>query len=1178
MADGEKKDLDLSQAIERGTQRTTLRDLEKKGVQNVKILDEKALEELVSKAVDRVVNTQTAEQREKVLADSRKELDRLMKEHKAARSRAQLLETDKNELIEQLEAMQKELSLQSELEEENLQKKFAEGTASMQAQVEEVRAQQKAERERVERELAQEQSKLREADQARKDAVAQILQLQRDGEVAAQEIRNLRTELVRQRAELVRLQEGKKEGDLQVDALKAAEHARWMLEGQLADAKRELEAAVAEAKAARAEGRKAGAELERLQKQLEGEMARAEAFRAKAAEVGQLKAETERLQALAAQESQRADGFRAELERAVQAAAVEAAVLRERVMEVEHLKAKVIEEHDRGDAFKDVEHSLRTELERTAQAAAVEAAVLRERVIEVEHLKAKVIEEHDRADAFQDVERSLRGEAERLEAELERRRGELGRLERQLAEEHGRLEGLREVERSLRAELARAVAERDRAARALDGSRAEADRLGARAAEVEEQLAAARTEAENLRRGLEDERGLAAGARQAEALLVTQARRLETERDGLSRELNQARQELAAARARLADREKEAEARRETAVVVAAEIDQIEEDRHTEERELERRRAEVEALRRGEERLRGELAEARIDIRSLYEILAREQALAKTAQDESVQLHARSLDIQGQVGGLERTLAELRAAKPAALSDGWRERAAKLREALEQQRKALAAANGQIAKLRTPKAPAPDPRVAKLQEALKAAERRREAAAREAAARLRSLAKPRRLQAQVAKLRTAIERAKKKAAPGLAGGVGLDGRGLLEDFTRRIQLKELFQKHVPVKDRGGRTHPSETLLDVIQATASGPRAARDVKGVRLEIFGAPAGPALDELRTFQSRLAPQAVRQIERVHDGLRHRLVPLPPQGERLVLDLDMPRIDVGKKGRLGSYRPLVCFDGAHGEFWRARLRPAKGEEGDGVLPFLRDCLGKVPRGFARARVLLRLDPRFFSEPVIRFLDRSGVAYVMPAPDSKELRAAARKAALRPLSGGGEVGEFELRLHPIRATKGRFVVVKRKASKPGPAPTFSDGMHAWHILLADRRSGPWRAWTALDGRPAALEAERSLLAGYAESPLLGRGRRARAAAFTNHLLASDLLQWFKRAGLPPAEQGRSHEELRSQILLLAPPGEQRRESTVLLLPRKDGRRRLYRKISARLSRVRSAAPFKLGR
>jgi hypothetical protein len=308
---------------------------------------------------------------------------------------------------------------------------------------------------------------------------------------------------------------------------------------------------------------------------------------------------------------------------------------------------------------------------------------------------------------------------------------------------------------------------------------------------------------------------------------------------------------------------------------------------------------------------------------------------------------------------------------------------------------------------------------------------------------------------------------------------------------------------------------------------------------------------------------------------------VPPPSKSERLVLDVDLPELEVGPKGRLGRHRPLVAFDAARGEFWKARLRSAKGEEADGALPFLKGLLAKLPKAAPRERVLLRIDGRLFSEPVVRFLDRSKAGYVMPAPDSKELRAAARKAPLRDVSEGAQVGEFRMRLHPIRKTEGRFVVVRRRSSKRNPAPakpTFTDGAFEFHVFAADAGTGPWRAWTESAGRPAALAAERALLEGFGKSPLTGKGRRAQSAAFRSYLLASDLMQWFKRAALPPSEQDRDQDSLRRELLMLAPPGEKRPETTVLVLPKKDPRRKVYAEVSKRLERLRPGAPFKLGR
>src|SRR6185295_10764782 len=76
---------------------------------------------------------------------------------------------------------------------------------------------------------------------------------------------------------------------------------------------------------------------------------------------------------------------------------------------------------------------------------------------------------------------------------------------------------------------------------------------------------------------------------------------------------------------------------------------------------------------------------------------------------------------------------------------------------------------------------------------------------------------------------------KKRAGASLQGGVALDGHALLQEFFRRIRLKERLQKHVPVREKDGQRHPSELLVDVVSALIAGDRRADKEKGARLEI-------------------------------------------------------------------------------------------------------------------------------------------------------------------------------------------------------------------------------------------------------------------------------------------------------------------------------------------------------
>lgn len=140
----DEQNLDIQKVIEQSATRTTLSDLARKGIQRVKVLDERTIHELIRKAVETVVASRTSllaeEERSKLFAESRAELDRLLREQREMRSRAELLETSKNELVQQVENLQRQLQLQRQLEEENTRKRYQEGTAAMQEQLREAQA------------------------------------------------------------------------------------------------------------------------------------------------------------------------------------------------------------------------------------------------------------------------------------------------------------------------------------------------------------------------------------------------------------------------------------------------------------------------------------------------------------------------------------------------------------------------------------------------------------------------------------------------------------------------------------------------------------------------------------------------------------------------------------------------------------------------------------------------------------------------------------------------------------------------------------------------------------------------------------------------------------------------------------------------------------------------------
>ena len=222
MAENDSDNLNFQQALDAGTKKMDLSDLEKKGFKRVKVLDEKTMEEIVRKAVDRVASTRTAEEKDRIIAESQKELDRLMKEHRAVKTKAQLLESNKNDLAETIHALQRELELKSELEEERLHKKFVEGTASMQKQVEDVKQRAQDGADRLER-LRVDNARLQAMFDAEREKVERL-------EATAREIQELNRQNARYQSELEgagkRLNELEGSFERERSRLREAEHAR----------------------------------------------------------------------------------------------------------------------------------------------------------------------------------------------------------------------------------------------------------------------------------------------------------------------------------------------------------------------------------------------------------------------------------------------------------------------------------------------------------------------------------------------------------------------------------------------------------------------------------------------------------------------------------------------------------------------------------------------------------------------------------------------------------------------------------------------------------------------------------------------------------------------------------------------------------------------------------------
>ena len=276
---GETKRLDIKKVIEQGTQATTVSNLHNMGIRNVKVLDENTLHQLIADAVDQVVSTQTQEERSKILADSRKQLQKLLDERAQFVSRAGLLEAGKNELVGQVEKLQAELKLRRQIEDQS--------EADFKSQLKEI----------VERHTTGQ------------DQVKQLqdenVWLRQEHDKLIEEVDRLQTEIKRLNEELERLRGATQTADAAIaNQLESTLAEAAALKEQLA----QQEAQAQELDAARQE-------IETLKGELESERDRAQQAEAKAAEPSpelqqQLEESREEIGRLSAQLEKQAEDVR----------------------------------------------------------------------------------------------------------------------------------------------------------------------------------------------------------------------------------------------------------------------------------------------------------------------------------------------------------------------------------------------------------------------------------------------------------------------------------------------------------------------------------------------------------------------------------------------------------------------------------------------------------------------------------------------------------------------------------------------------------------------------------------------------------------------------------------------------------------------------------------------------
>jgi hypothetical protein len=164
------------------------------------------------------------------------------------------------------------------------------------------------------------------------------------------------------------------------------------------------------------------------------------------------------------------------------------------------------------------------------------------------------------------------------------------------------------------------------------------------------------------------------------------------------------------------------------------------------------------------------------------------------------------------------------------------------------------------------------------------------------------------------------------------------------------------------------------------------------------------------------------------------------------------------------------------------------------------------------------------------------GVGYALVAEEYRPINALVRGCCFKKLLSGWGVREF-------RYQPGRWRHPHHLVGVPRPIPTdrveakqltlFTDKKYAYHVLVTNLRTHPWRVWHFHAQRARIERHFRELLHDYPLARTPTAGWLPNVAFFQLLLFAFELVHYFRRLCLPPAYRVKTLKTVRRELLVI---------------------------------------------
>lgn len=307
----------------------------------------------------------------------------------------------------------------------------------------------------------------------------------------------------------------------------------------------------------------------------------------------------------------------------------------------------------------------------------------------------------------------------------------------------------------------------------------------------------------------------------------------------------------------------------------------------------------------------------------------------------------------------------------------------------------------------------------------------------------------------------------------LEGATALGGLNRLARFVGRLGINRKLAKRFRSTKAAWSTWPLDRVLRVmLDASFAGLERLYHFEDLETEPLlctqhGVERLPDLKtlyrDLRRFEDK------RLLVALHELLREVVVEALARQKRIVLDIDstvetlygrQQGAELGHnphKRNRPSYHPLLARERLSDLLVNHRLRPGNTGTASGVVPFLHQTLDIVKQGQPEREILVRADPGFETERVLRLLERRGVGYVIKMRGTFSLTSVLTDLSPRrwrrvELDGDGEVEvtSFSFQRPSWRESR-RIVVVRKRDMDELQGHLFDEFGWSYSFFVTDR-------------------------------------------------------------------------------------------------------------------------------